>query len=184
LEDRALLLALHAGLKRSPADKSFVLRHLMDLRSLADAGLDWEKLERRAFRFGAAHHLVLLLRLYEAFAEPCAPPGYVEDIESKLSPKVVRLTRLHLRCLSTLDSYDRCAIFTYKCRAPFVLHGTPRARLRSLFVLPLNLPPPYELAKIYGLPGRSHLAFLFYLLEPARAAYRLTRKVLRQLSAL
>ena len=181
LEDRALLLGLHAGLKRSPGEKSFTLRHLTDLRALIDAGLDWEKLKRRALRFGVSHHLVFFLRLSEAIISPCAPRGYIESLESGLTPSVLRLIRLHLHCMKTIDSYDTIAVFRYNLAVPFVFNGTHRARARSLLVLPVLLPSPYELAMIYGLPRRSRLVFFFYLLEPFRAAYRLTRKVARML---
>jgi hypothetical protein len=184
LEDRCLLLAMHAGLKRSPANKEFVARHLLDLRTLIDTGLDWERLETRAFRFGAAHHLALLLRLYESLAGQCCPPLYVDGIESKLPPRILWLLRLHRRCLHGLVSYDRLAIFAYSLVSPFMLRGTPRARLRSILVFPLLFPPRYSLARIYGLPPRSRLTFLCYLLEPARLLYRLARKATRALSPL
>jgi hypothetical protein len=184
LEDRVLLLALHAGLKRAPVNKEFILRHLLDVRSLIDAGLDWERLELRAFRFGAAHHLVFLLRLYESIAGPCAPPRYIEAIEAKLSPRMLWLLRLHRRCLLSLDSYDSFAIFKYKLLSPFILRGTLRARLRSILFFPLLFPPHYTLANIYGLHPRSPLTFVCYLLEPVRFLYRLARKFSRQLSPL
>ena len=184
LENRALLLALHAGIKRAPYKKEFILRHLADLRTLSDAGLDWELLAIAAFRFGAAHHLVLLLRLHETYAGPCAPPGYVEGLEARLSPAVRYLIRLHLRCLRGLhgvEQYDRKAIFLYQLISPFVLKGTVRSRLRSLLVLPLVFPPLHQLANIYGLPQRSRLTFLYYLLEPPNWFFRQLRKVSRLL---
>ncbi len=180
-EDRALLLALHAGLKRSPANRSFVLRHLLDLRSLAGAGLDWELLRKRSIRYGAAHHLLLLLLLDESVAGSCAPSGYLETLEASLKASAVRLVRLHLSCLRGLDSYSQGRVFAYKFAEPFILRGTPAARLKSLLVFPVLLPTPYELAHIYGLPGRFPLTFLFYLLEPFRWTLRLARKAYRVL---
>ena len=184
LEDRALLLALHSGLKRAPVNKEFRLRHLADLDNLAKAGLDWERLEKRAFHFGAAHHLVFLLRLYEGFAGSCAPPGYVEQLEGQLKLSVVCLIRLHLQCLTGLEKYHRGLIFVYKWSSPFILPGTLRGRIRSLLIFPLVLPPPFKLATIYGLPERSRLVYLLYILEPVQWVYRLLRKTGRMLVAI
>lgn len=179
LEDRALLMALHAGVKRSPERKGFVLRQLLDLRYLVDTGLCWESLERRAFQFNAAHHLFFLLRLFERFAGPCAPPGYVEGIEAKLPKSLLRLQYLHLRCLRDVGSYNRGAIFAYRFLSPFVLRSSLTARLRSLLIFPLILPYRWNIEKIYGLNPRSRLAFFFYLLEPGRLVYRTIRKLWR-----
>jgi hypothetical protein len=184
LEDRALLLALHASLKRSPDKRNFVLRNLLDLRALADAGLDWARLEERCMHFGVAYHLFFLLTLYASFADTCAPAQYTADLASRLPPRLVRLARLHMDCLNSMGSYKGSAIFAYRFISPFALHGTPRARLRSLLVLPLLLPRRYELASIYGLPRRSPLTYLCYPLEPVRWVYRLARKALRTMSAL
>jgi len=177
LEDRILLLALHAGLKRSPANHSFILRHLFDFKHLAAEGPDWDRLEQRAFRFGGAHHLLFLLRLYEAFAPPCVPEGFIGRIESKLSRPVAGLQNIHLRCLSGLDSYNRRSVFTYQLLLPYVLKGTPRALVQSLLVFPLLFPSIIRLSRYYGLPQRSRLAFLLYLLEPLRWTLRIFRKI-------
>ena len=181
LEDRALLLALHASLKYSPDRQSFTLRSLLDLRAVAEAGLDWERLRVRCLHFGVAYHLTFLLRLYESFAAACAPPRYVERIESLLPGRLVRLTRLHISCLRSVDSYDTTATFAYSLVSPFSLHGTFRARLRSLLVIPLLVPRRYKLASIYGLPFRSPIVYLCYLLEPVRWSFRLARKAWRTL---
>ena len=182
-EDRVLLLALHAGLKRSPDNRDFVARHILDLQAMMDMGLDWERLRLRADRFGVTHHLLFLLWLSEALAGPGIPRLYLERIKASLPPRVVRLEELHLRCLKGLDSYDRCAILAYKFMSPFVLHGTTGARVRSLLILPLLFPPPYELERIYGLPPRSRWTCFLYLLEPLRGLYRLSRKTARMMSA-
>lgn len=182
-EDRVLLLALHAGLKRSPDNRNFSARHILDLQSMIDMGLDWERLRLRAGRFGVTHHLLLLLWLFEALAGPGIPQGYLERVNAGLPPRVVRLQELHLRCMKGLGSYDRWAILAYKFLSPFVLHGTTGARIGSLLILPLLLPPPYELERIYGLPPRSRLTCFLYLLEPLRCLYRLSRKTVRMMSA-
>lgn len=184
LEDRALLLAMHAGLKRSPDNKDFIARHLLDLRALAAAGLDWESLRRRALRMDAVHHVILLLRVFQSFAGPIAPDGYTDSLEASLSPAKIRLLDLQRRCLKSLDRYDGVRALTYKVLSPFVLRGTLRARLRSALILPVILPPPYVIQKIYGLPKRSRIIFAFYLLEPARLLYRAVRKAYRMLRAL
>lgn len=183
LEDRALLLAMHAGLKRSPDNKDFIARHLLDLRALAAAGLDWESLRRRALRLDAAHHLILLLRVFQSFAGPIAPDGYADSLEASLSPAKIRLIDLQRSCLKSLDRYDGARALAYKILAPFVLRGTLRARLRSALILPVLLPPPYVIQKIYGLPKRSRLVPAFYLLEPARLLYRATLKAYRMIGA-
>lgn len=179
LEDRALLLALHAGIKRAPVKKQFILRHLTDLQALVKAGLNWNQLGHRAFRFHATHHLVLLLRLAESFAGPCAPSGYIAGLEASLSPTMLWLLQVHQRCLKGLDWYDPLAIFSYRLFSPFILKGTPYSRLQALLVFPLLFPPRHTLARRYGLHPRSRLTFLLYPLEPAQWLFRLFRKALR-----
>ncbi len=176
LEDRALLLALHTSLKYSPDRQSFALRSLMDLRTLAEAGLDWDRLRARCIRFGLAYNLAQLFRLYETLAVPCSPPRFVEGIESLLPRRLVRLTRMQIRCLRSLESYDTVATFAYQLISPFLLHSTPGARLRSLLVIPLLVPRRHKIASIYGLPARSPVVVLCYLLEPLRWSFRLARK--------
>jgi hypothetical protein len=184
LEDRALLLAIHAGAKRSPANRSFVLRHLLDLEALIDAGLDWTALERRAFRFGAAHHLLLLLRLYEWIAGPRAPIGLADALEEKLPKSLARIVRLHLRCIVDLRGYSRPAAFAYLIVSPFVLRSSRNSRLKALLVLPILFPNPFSLADIYGLPRRSKWVYPLYALEPLRYASRIMRKALRSLGSM
>lgn len=183
LEDRALLLALHAGLKRAPDRRGFVLRHLLDLEALIDAGLDWTALADRAVSCGAAHHLAALLRLCGAFGGPPVPDAVVAGLMGRLPGPVAAVVALKLRCVRGLDSYDRAAIFLYRLVSPFVLKGTLRARLRSLFVFPLFFPPSYTLANIYRLPPRSRAVYFCYLLEPLRWVYLALKKAARPAAA-
>jgi hypothetical protein len=179
LEDRALLLALHAGIKRSPSRKSFILRHLLDLRSLIAAGLNWELLIEKAARFEASRHLLLLARLYETTTTFPIGGSIIADIKSSLSSKSIRMTRLHLRCLRHLGSYSSFYCFLYQLKSPFVFPSTHVARLRAALVLPLILPPPYQIIQTYNISIRSPALFLLYLLEPIKWIYVILSKILK-----
>lgn len=168
LEDRVVLLALHGALKRSPSFRSFILRHLLDLGALAAAGPDWDEVLRRSRELGCLHHLYFLMLLGRRFRPEPLFSRLAADLEGRLSARVVRLVRLHAEALRGLDSYDGLSLFRYRLRAPFVLRGTWGARLQSALVLPLVFLPPPELARHYGVPGRSPWLRLLYLLEPLR----------------
>jgi hypothetical protein len=181
IDDRALLLALHVGLKRSPSNKSFILRHILDFEALMRAGLDWDALARDASRFGASHHLLLLLSLYERVSGRRIDKGIVDGVSSLLGKRSERAVRLHARCLRSLDSYSTIRCFAYKLVSPFVVSGTFRSRLKAALILPLALPPPYQLAQIYHLPSRSPLAYVFYLAEPLQWILRMLKRIMKAL---
>jgi hypothetical protein len=183
LEDRALLLAVHAWIKRSPSNLGFVLRHILDLKALSANGLDWERTVDRAFRYKIAPHLLLLLRLSGSIAGFRPPAGIVERIEAGIPRRVAALVGLHLNCMVTLTRTSREYRFAYRFLSPFVLRGTTRARVRALLVIPLLVPRTYELATAYGLPRRTRWAFLLYAVEPLRLALRLARKARSTLAA-
>jgi len=181
VEDRALLLAFHAGMKRSPSNKCFVLRHILDLDALICAGLNWNSLIEKAARFKASHHLLLLLKLFEDATGAPLEQGILADVESSLDDRSIGMVRLHLRCLKSLGSYSTLSCFLYQLKSPFVFPSTTMARLRAGLILPLVLPPPRRLAQEYRLPIRSPLVYLLYLLEPFRWLLRIIRKILRAL---
>jgi hypothetical protein len=180
IEDRVLLLALHCGLKRSPSRKCFILRHVLDFRNLLEIGFDWELLEKRAFFFNVAHHVLFLLYLYDSFALDVSVRSYMHRFESRISWVMVKLQNLHKSCLIDVGSYNRNAILAYRIVGPFIYHGTFMARIRSLLIFPLLFPEPYALAEVYGLPNRSRLVYLCYLIEPLRMLYRVAVKVMRK----
>jgi hypothetical protein len=179
LEDRALLLALHVGVKRSPSKRSFILRHLLDLRAMIDAGLDWSTVESRAFRYDCAHHLLLLLRLNERISGSRELEAVADRIEARLPRRYVNLVRLHTACLIGIDGYSKAMGFAYRFLSPFILKSRPSARIRAMLILPLLFPEPHDLRTIYGLPPRAMWVYPLYLLEPLRLLSRFLRKIFR-----
>jgi hypothetical protein len=180
-EDRALLLALHAGVKRSPSRREFILRHLLDLRALIDAGLDWPKLEQRAFRYGVAHHLLLLLLLNERIAGTREYREVTERIEARLPERLAKIVYLHASCLVGIGKCSETSRFAYRLLSPFIIKSRPIARVRALLIVPLFLPEPHRLREVYGLPPRTPWVYPLYLLEPLRGLSRLLRKIVRAL---
>ncbi len=181
LEDRAILLALHVGVKRSPSKRSFNLRHLLDLRTLIDAGLDWSMVERRAFRYGVAHHVLLLLRLHEMVTGSRELEPVAERVAARLPRRFANLVRLHTACLIGIGKYSKAACFTYRLISPFIVKSRPIARIKAVLILPLVIPEPHELRMIHGLPPRTNWVYPLYLLEPLRPFFRLFRKLFRVL---
>jgi hypothetical protein len=182
-EDRVFLLALHAGIKRSPANKSFVLRHLLDLETLMSAGLDWDKIVSRAFELDMAHHLLLLMLLYERISATAAPRGLLQSIEERLPTSVARLVNLHARCIRNIDDYSTALCLAYRIASPFVLRCTPRARIRAAFLLPVILPTPYQLQNEYHLPARGPLVFLLSPLVLLRLLVQFVGRIARSATA-
>jgi hypothetical protein len=179
LEDRAILLALHVGVKRSPSKQSFILRHLLDLRTLIDAGLNWSMVERRAFHYSVAHHVLLLLRLHELITESRELEPVAERIAARLPRRFVNLVHLHVACLIGIDKYSEIAGFAYRFLSPFVIKSHPIARIRAMLILPLLLPKPYRLRNIYGMQPRTKWVYPLYLLEPLRGFRRLIKKLIQ-----
>jgi hypothetical protein len=176
LEDRALLLALHAGVKRSPSRRDFILRHLIDLRALIGAGVDLRKVEDRAFRYGIAHHLLLLLIMDARISGSQRFEEAARRIEERLPELPAKIVHLHAACLSGVGVYSKTARFAYRLLSPFIIKSRPAARIKALLIVPLLLPPPYSLRELYGLPPRSLWVYPLYLLEPLRAVIRLLKK--------
>ena len=183
LEDRVLLLAMHCGLKRSPSRKSFILRQLLDFRSLMEHGFDWDRLEARAFHFKVAQHVLILLRFYEVWVGDTTLQHYIIRYESRLPWLMVKLQNIHSRCLTPDGSYDSLAILAYRILAPYISKGTFSAKIKSLLVFPLFFPEPYEIAEMYGLSVRSRMVFLCYLIEPLRIVFRLVSKLIKMSAA-
>jgi hypothetical protein len=168
-EDRLLLLALHASLKRSPDRRDFILRHVDDFRRLLEAGIDWEALAARARACRALPQLHFLMRVSALLIDlgPDADAAAAE-IGASLRGSEKVLVGLQLRCLKDLRRKSYGAAFLYRLIAPFVLPSSASAKLKSALILPLLFPAPWRLAEIYGLPPRSKAKYLFYLLEPFR----------------
>ena len=168
IEDRVLLLALHASMKRAPYRRDFVLRHVSDLDNLMCAGFDWNVLIERAKRCRVLPHLHFLICLYRLFMDEKMPAIVVDTIESALSAPEKRLIRLHLRCIKDLCGKSYGHAFLYRFFLPFVLPSTRAAKLSSLLIAPLLFPESWRLAEIYGLPPTSICRFFLYVLEPFR----------------
>lgn len=182
LEDRALLFSMHVALKRGPANRDFILRHVDDFRRICDAGPDWDLAVRRASELGIAHHLYLAATLLGRFRGAAVPERLAALAEGAVSKRAASLERLHSRCLIDVDRYDRPLILLYQWLAPLVLPSSWGTRFRSLAVFPLFLPPVRKLERIYGLRPRSAFGFALYLLEPIRLTFRLGRKLARVVS--
>jgi hypothetical protein len=178
LEDRVFLLSLHAGVKRAPSREGFILRHILDLQALCDAGLDWAKVERRSFQHEKAHHLLLLLSLYELITGSRRLEAIGRGVAARLPARCIRLVHLHMACLVGINEYSRSAIFRYRLTSSFVIRSRPIARVRALLVLPLILPDPIKMRSIYRLPQRSRQVYFFYFLEPLRALKHLLERIL------
>lgn len=197
LADRALLLVLHAGLKRTPVKGEFILRHLLDLRALNDAGLDWDQVEERAAAYGFPHHLAAVGRLANALlgdssygdasqganGPQLVPTAVLERAEARLKPAAAVAVGLYLDSFKDLRNHRKGASFAYRWLAPFAFRGTARARLESILVLPLLFPKPFRMTEIYRLPWRSPIAYLLYPVEPLRWLALFFRKIFRLLCA-
>ena len=91
------------------------------------------------------------------------------------------ITGLFCRILIDIDSYDQWHSFLYRLSAPFILKGSLKARLKTLFIVPHALPRAYQLTADYGLPDRSRMIVFLYLLEPMRFTVRVFLRLRRML---
>ncbi len=181
IEDRFLLLALHVVLKRSPVNKSFILRHLTDYTNLVSHTPDWKRLAARARHFGLEFHLAALIALCERYTGALVPAEFQTTLNRRLGRGKRWLKGLFCRILIDIDSYDRWHSFLYRLSAPFILKGSLKARLKTLFIVPHALPRAYQLTADYGLPDRSRMIVFLYLLEPMRFTVRVFLRLRRML---
>lgn len=168
LEDRAILLALHASIRSAPQRHAFILRHLDDFGRLVAAGLDWPLLVERARRFAVLPHLYFLCLLYRRLVGGSLPESALRSIADILAPSELWLERLHLRCLKDLSRLAYGSSLLYRYVLPFVLPCRRGSRIKSLLVLPLLFPEPWRIEQLYGLPRDSRVSFLLYPFEPLR----------------
>jgi hypothetical protein len=168
LEDRVLLLALHASMKRAPYRRDFVLRHIADFSRLFEAGFEWKRLIDRARRFRILPHLYFLVLAFNSFIGGKIPAESMDEIEASLLPAQRALARLHFSCISDLRRGSYCRAFLYRLLLPFVLPSTKAAKVKSILLVPLLLPESWRLEEIYSLRPKARFNFLFYLLEPFR----------------
>jgi hypothetical protein len=168
MEDRVLLLALHASVKRAPYNHAFVLRHIRDFDRLMAIGFDWNVLIERAERRLVLPHLSFLVGAYRKFLGGEIPGTAVDRIESALTGPERALVRLHLGCVKDLHRRFYFSALLYRYLLPFVLPSTRAAKAKSLLIFPLLFPEPWRLAINYGLPPTAPIRFLLYVLEPFR----------------
>jgi len=172
LEDSILLLAVHLAVKRSPDQRSFILRHVLDLAALETAGPDWDEVLRRARELDCRAHLYLLTLLVAQFRSSGPLERVREVLEAELPASVLGVVRLHNSGLRGLSGYDGPRLTLYRFLSPFCLRGTALARISSILILPVVLPSLPELSRIYRVSGRAFWLPLLYLLEPLRLAGR------------
>jgi hypothetical protein len=176
MEDRVLLLALQADIKRAPYRHNFVLRHVSDFDGLLEAGFDWRTLMERAKRYRILPHVYSLICLYRLFFDAKIPAPVFDAIRSALRPSEIGLVRLQLRCLRDLRGGSYGAALIYRFFIPFVLPSTNAARIKSLLIAPLLFPQSWRLAEIYGVSPTAKSRFFLYALEPFRWVALLLKK--------
>jgi len=167
-EHSLLISCLHAALKRSPANNCFRLGILVDIDVLISSGIRWDAFVRDCIDLRLAPFAYFSLRLTRRLIETPVPGAVLSELKASCSRLQLALTRLHLRCLGSLESSDR--LYSILCRAlsPWALQGPWKDRIQGALLMHLWLPPRTRMASLLGVSVRSPLLLFSYVLNPMR----------------
>jgi hypothetical protein len=172
-------MCLHAALKRSPATNHFRLGLLVDIDVLITSGIQWDAFvqdcrELRLVPF-AYFSLLLARRLIGA----PVPTKVLQALRTSCTPPQLALTRLHLRCVASLESSS--VFYSVVCRAvsPWALEAPWRDRIKGALLVHFWLPPRERMASLLGVEPGSPLVLVSYLLNPLRWLALLVAAALR-----
>ncbi len=173
-EHALLLMCLHTSLKRSPANNTFRLSTVHDIASLSASGVDWDFFLRECIDLKVAPFILFSLLTARRLLNARIPRGLLGELKSRCTGLQLSLTRLHLRCISSLRKNSHLYRGLYQSLGPFAFGGSFSNRLQGALFMPLWLPPYWKASQ--DSRGSSMRTLRYYLESPVRVMAAAVRK--------
>ena len=177
-----MLMCVHNALKRQPANNNWRLSTIVDIDVLVRTGVDWNRFVQLCIDLCIVPYVYFSLIMAKKLINTPVPQSIRTRLKGSCTPAQLFLTRLHLRCIDSLESSNMLLSNLYKILRPFIFGGTWRDRIKGALLTPLWLPTREFVASKYGLKIDSPVLILGYLVNPIRGAYLAVRKVLNRLA--
>jgi hypothetical protein len=169
----ALLACLRNAIKHPPAGNAFRLSNLVDIDTLAAAGIPWPLFVRDCLWLEVAPFVLFSLTLARKLLDTPIPQWVLREIKAACTQRHLRALSIHRRCVVSLGPSSVLYSRLYKALSPWVFGGSFIQRLRWLFLIPEWLPSRARMTLFFGLPKDSPWMVLAYLMNPVRWILRL-----------
>jgi hypothetical protein len=176
-ENLLMLMCLQNGIKRSPANNTFILITLLDIDNITAGEINWKGFIEGSIEMKIEPYVYFSLLMTTKLLDTKIDDEVLNALESRCTKKQSFLIRLHLKCSKSL--YTRSLFYAklYKFLCPFILGKRWSDRINWLFLIPLLFPPRRQMARYFNLRKSSPLVYFTYLLNPGRWIYLIVRNI-------
>jgi len=179
-EHALILMCLKNAIKHSPANGTFRLSVLVDIDRLVRKGIPWDSLQQDCKQLEVAPFILFSLQLSKNLLGTPVPSSVMDNLKGLSTPGQIRAGRLHLRCLTSLDSTSLVYSKLYQSIRPTVFGGSLGQRIYWGSFLPFCLPTIRRIAGFFGMPPNSPFIPLAYAINPLRWLYIALRNRIRR----
>ncbi len=179
-EHSLIHLCLHNAINRSPANNTYILKLLLDIDKMIEHGILWDSFVDITVALKIAPFVLFSLLMTRELLDTVIPLFIVKRLEMNCTASQLWMTRIHLRCINSLQSNSILLSCVYSFVCAFVLEYRCAYSLLCLFFFHILFPARKKMSYIYYLDESSPLILFTYIINPIRWFYLVMRKILRK----
>lgn len=180
LEDRLILMCMHAAIKRSFSNNTFILRNVLDVDRIIRKGVDWELFLTAAGDMKISHYIYFSLLLAKYFFASDIPDHVFDRLKSGCSGSELFLVRFHFKCFKNFKYNAPLHTTMFKIISAFVYNDNKRGlevlkRIFRVFAI-----PRWKISDMTGIRHDSPAIVLGYIYNPFRMLLLFFRNLLKR----
>jgi len=179
-EHALILMCLRSGIKCSPVNGMFRLSVLVDIDTLVDEGIRWDRLTDSSSTLGTSPFVLFSLVLARDLLDTAVPTRVLRRLREDCDRRQVRAMRILRKSFTGLSSSSLCYSKWYMAVSPVVFCDSRKHRLTWRLMLPIWIPSRHRIAMLFGMRPDSPWLIFAYIANPLRWAYRIGMSVLRK----
>ncbi|HDY87617.1 MAG TPA: hypothetical protein ENH82_05800, partial [bacterium] len=165
-EHSLLLMCLHNALKRSPANETFILKNIVDISSLIQHGIIWDRFMNTSTTLNIAPLIYFSLLLTNKLLDTKIPKYVFNSLKNNCTRSQLFLTNVHFKSLKSPGVSSMFYSKLYRVLCPFIFGNSWKERIKWIFLFPIIFPPRWKMATYYNVKRNSPFIYFTYLINP------------------